>query len=403
MTKIPRREFLASAALSAGAFLALPRATLDAGTSSASALPSPCASNAWTKHGVVLGSEPDGPVQNFTCPAEPIEHGCWRLWFSASRAPRSFTIGFAEGKPGEPMTRHLAVLSSGEPADAPFSVGNLPEGWRPVQVVHLHLKNGRHRIYFWAHGPKVVRYLAAESDDGRRYRVLDPLRPCLYHPQDRAVDAKAVAAVGLARWAKIKGSSQAQNEPAAPAGLLSNDATNVYQVDDGTFEMYSVGLVEVERGQPGYVAHDNAAGWVRVIDRYVSQDGLHWTDRRRVIVPDARDPGDQQFYYLAVTHTPQGRMGMLGHYRVEAQTMDLEWCYSADGIAWQRPSRQAWIPRGKPGELDCYGIYASHGMIRRDGLWHLFYTGVNAAHNAKHSFGPPTQSIMYATCPQPWS
>jgi hypothetical protein len=65
-----------------------------------------------------------------------------------------------------------------------------------------------------------------------------------------------------------------------------------------------------------------------VIDRYTSEDGLHWNDRRRVIVRNPQDPADQQFYYLAVAHTPQGRMGMLGHYRVAAQTMDLEWCFS---------------------------------------------------------------------------
>ena len=68
----------------------------------------------------------------------------------------------------------------------PLAIGNLPDAWKPVQGVHLHLLNGKHRLYFWAHGPQILRYLAAESDDGRRYRVLNPLRPVLYHPSDRA-------------------------------------------------------------------------------------------------------------------------------------------------------------------------------------------------------------------------
>ena len=59
-----------------------------------------------------------------------------------------------------------------------------------------------------------------------------------------------------------------------------------------------------------------------MVDRYVSEDGLHFEKRQRVIDRDAKDPPDQQFYYLSVTHTPKGRIGMLGHYRCQAQTMD---------------------------------------------------------------------------------
>ena len=85
----------------------------------------------------------------------------------------------------------------------------------------------------------MVRYLAADSDDGRRYRVLDPHRPCLYHPVDRAVDGTEAATAGLTRYAKRK-SNRPPGEPAAPARLISNDATMVYRLPDGTFEMYSV-------------------------------------------------------------------------------------------------------------------------------------------------------------------
>lgn len=199
-----------------------------------------------------------------------------------------------------------------------------------------------------------------------------------------------------------KVATRPDNEPPATARLVSNDATNVYRLPDGTFEMYSAALLEVAKDDPRYIAHDNAAGWVRVIDRYTSVDGLDWTDRRRVLAPDARDPVDQQFYYLSVTHTPRGRVGMLGHYRVQAQTMDLEACFSVDGIRWERSRRRAWITRGEPGEPDSYGIYAPHALAPRDGLWHLFYTGVNEAHNHKHSHGPPTRVVMHATYDGLW-
>ncbi len=363
----------------------------------------PCAPTAWRKRGVVLAaSEPweeDG-IQSFTSPAEPLPGGAWRIWYTATGS-RSGRIAFAEGVPGEPMRKYAAQYSPGEPPDVPFGVGNLPAGWRPKQVVHVSLPNGGHRIYFWAHGPGILRYVAADSDDGRRYRVVDPLRPVLYHPNDRA--ARGVPSPDGVMLHKQKSNARPAEEPLAPPGLISNDATNVYRKPDGTFELYSVGLVAVPKGDPAYMAHDNAPGLLRVIDRYTSADGLVFDTRSRIIQRDAQDPVDQQFYYLSVTRTPQGCIGMLGHYRCDAQTMDLEWCFSRDGAEWQRPLRRAWLPRGQPPAIDSYGIYANSQLVQRDGQWHLFYTGVNSAHNGKDSHGPPQQAILYATTPSIWA
>jgi hypothetical protein len=103
-----------------------------------------------------------------------------------------------------------------------------------------------------------------------------------------------------------------------------------------------------------------------------------------------------------VTHTPKGRVGMLGHYRCQAQTMDLEWCFSRDGVAWQRPLRRAWLPRGNPPAPDCYGIYGNSRLVHHGGRWHLFYTGVNDSHNGRKSYGKPRQVVMYATAKSIW-
>lgn len=256
---------------------------------------------------------------------------------------KGYGLAYAEGVPGQPMKKTAAQCTPGEPADAPFALGNLPEKWRPVQGIHIRLRNGKHRLYFWAHGPQILRYLAAESDDGRRYRVLDPLRPVLYHPSDRA--AWGVTSPDSLLVHREPNPARPAEEPAAASRLISNDATNVYQLPNGSFELYSVGLIRVPKDDPAYMAHDNAPGLLRVIDRYTSADGLHFETRRRVIRRDAQDPVDQQFYYLSVTHTAQGRIGLLGHYRCQAQTMDLEWCFSRDGIEWQRPQRRAWLAR----------------------------------------------------------
>jgi hypothetical protein len=263
------------------------------------------------------------------------------------------------------------------------------------------LRNGRHRIYFWAHGPQIKRYLAAESADGRRYRVVNLLRPVLYHPNDRA--AQGVPSPDGVMLVRRKAQGRPTEEPLAPARLISNDATTIYQRSDGTFELYSVGLVPVSKDDPAYMPHDNAPGLLRVIDRYTSDDGLAFETRQRVIQRDAADPVDQQFYYLSVTRTPRGCVGLLGHYRCEAQTMDLEWCYSRDGTVWERPLRRAWLPRGQPPAVDSYGIYANSHLVQDGGRWHLFYTGVNTAHNGKDSHGKPQQAILHATTDSLWA
>lgn len=366
-------------------------------------LPGPCAASHWRKRGIVLqATEPweGDSIQHFTNCAEPLGRGAWRLWYSVSGPRQGYTVATAEGVPGEPMRKVAAALSPGAPQDGPLAIGNLPEGWRPVQAVHVSLRNGRHRLYFWAHGPQIARYLAAESEDGRRYRVLDPMRPVLYHPNDRAAFG-VPSPDGMMLRAETSASRPAA-EPLALPQLISNDATNVYQVRDGSFEMYSVALVRVPKTDPAYVAEDNAPGLLRVIDRYTSEDGLHFENRRRVIARDAGDPADQQFYYLAVTHTARGRVGMLGHYRCRAQTMDLEWCFSKDGVEWRRPLRTAWLARGEPPEADCYGIYAGSRLVEDQGEWHLFYTGTNSAHNGRHAYGPARQVVMLATADSIW-
>jgi hypothetical protein len=351
----------------------------------------------------VLGPSEDweaASVENFTCPAEPIGGDRWRIWYSSHGSEYRYNVAYAEGVPGGPFRKVRARVTAGDPGEGEFVIGHLPDGWHPIQVVHIHLKDGRHRIYFWVHGPRVTRYLAAESDDGKRYTVVDPLRPVLWHPNDRAAHGVPTPDGVTLPYGPV---ARPADEPVAESRLISNDSTSVYQLDDGTFEMYSVGLVRVPADDPAYVAADNAPGLLRVIDRYTSADGLRFENRQRVIERDARDPVDQQFYYLMVTHTPQGRVGMLGHYRVEAQTMDLEWCFSRDGVKWDRPLRTAWLPRGDKTEADSYGIYAPHSLVRHGGTWHLFYNGDNAAHNLKDSHGPPRSVVLHATTDSIWA
>lgn len=395
ITYIKRREFITSLG---GAGLGLMAGTRLLAQAPRGLVGAP----AWKLHGELFRhhGEPAGAwIQNFTSTVEPLEGNRWRIWGSIS-VPKSEVklVGFFTGTVGGEWKPTMAVCSPGTPdVKADLAIGGLPEGCHPVQVVTLRLKDDRTRLYFWAHGRGVVRYLAADSENGRSFRVVNALTPCLYHPSDRAVDGQAALAAGLERFAKRK-AAPVMGEPLAPVSLISNDATNVYQLPDGSFEMYSVALMQVAKDDPRYAAQDNIPGLIRVMDRYTSTDGLNWGNRKRVLVPDERDPQDLQFYYLSVTYTERGRIGLLGHYRLATQTIDIEPCFSTDGIQWQRPLRQPWIARGAPGSPDSYMLHAPHAMVHRDGQWWLFYTGGNFAHNHRQSYGAPDRAILLATC-----
>ena len=205
----------------------------------------------------------------FLCAAEPLDADRWRLWYSINHHSIPAIFGIAEGVPGELMTRHEAVLSPGEPPTSPLSIGNLPEGWAPWArsicgwpTGGIGYTSGFTPAPSYECWPPIATTAGAIASSIRCGR-------CLYHPNDRAVDGKAT---GLSRLAG-KQAKLAAVEPAAVPTLAPNDATNIYQLSDGSFEMYTVALMEVGRDDPRYVPEDNVPGWIRVIDRLRSATG----------------------------------------------------------------------------------------------------------------------------------
>ena len=93
----------------------------------------PCPPQAWKKQGIVLGpdaAERNGSIQNFTCPAEPLGGDRWRIWSSLSESSSQFNLAWADGAPGNPFSRRVAMLTTGQPADVPFAISHLPKNWR---------------------------------------------------------------------------------------------------------------------------------------------------------------------------------------------------------------------------------------------------------------------------------
>lgn len=319
----------------------------------------------------------------FPSSVECLGNGQFSLYYSVFNpqdGPAGFAIGRAHGE-WNALQCEQALKSACPSGTSPsLTIWNLPNGWNPIQPIHLKLLNGRHRLYFWIHGKGVVRFLAAESDDDVNYTVVNANTPCLYHYNDRATGEKQPDLGGLT-WNQALG-QRPDNEPEAPVELVCNDPTTVYQLPDGTFEMYSAAIRKANPEKGEVVYADNAVGYCRHIRRFVSPDGLRWKCCGTVLAPDDADAPYLQFYYLAVHHEPTGRrIGFIGRYNVLEQSMDIERCYSEDGVIWNRPERIPFIQR-TPQEVM---LQAPCNPMVHDGTqFNFFYTSCNNSHNGKY-------------------
>jgi hypothetical protein len=306
-----------------------------------------------------------------------------RLYYSGRSAGEPHgAICIAESEDGirwvKPKLGQVRV--SGQDTNA-LRIEGVPADADTTQPSLVQLKDGRWRMYFWAHVQKPAhygRYVAAESADGIHFRVVNFENPCLRHPSD------------IGKWAWLDGPESRRQARAAgltDAAALAlervrtNDAVHTYADPSGGYEMFSVFPLPNSDAIGRSVHHDNAPFMLRVITRRTIEDGLVWSDPEFVAVPDASDPWDQQFYYLAQHRLDYLRIGFMGHYRVWDQTMDIEMTYSTDGHRWHRPMRGAWLPRGPEGSPDSMMVYMPTHLIDRGDHWLGLYSGTNATHN----------------------
>ena len=149
----------------------------------------------WTKRGTVLTPETGQRICGFPSSVEYLGNGSFCLYYSLlsespKAGPAAFRIGRAIGRPEElkPTLAHLQETQAR--GNVQFTLGGLPAEWHPIQPIHLRFQNGVYRIYFWAHGDGVVRFLAADSKDDVNFNVVNASTPCLYHYVDRATPQK---------------------------------------------------------------------------------------------------------------------------------------------------------------------------------------------------------------------
>jgi hypothetical protein len=115
-----------------------------------------------------------------------------------------------------------------------------------------------------------------------------------------------------------------------------------------------------------------------------SADGIHWTNEQVVLRADAKDPPTANIQYLFVI--PYG-----GYYvgfatlHDESGTFRIQLAWSADGIKWRRPWRNAWLDVGTEGAFDSGMVLGpADPIIRQTEMW-FPYGGFPIRHDSKET------------------
>ena len=351
--------------------------------------------------------EPDRPsdgrrTMSFCSSIVPLDEGGLRLYYSVSDfAAEVRGIAVAESADGlhweKPALGQFQV--DGQDTNR-LAIAGLAEGvTRCGQPQVCRTESGTWRMYFWVNHRPYLRYAVAESDDGISWEVADFDRPAIYHPlelgswiwtpgipppvdeADTGPDQKALEIFvpgPAAEWGALLHQLDA-DELVQVKRLRANDAAYVYRDEEtGGYEFFAPWPLCNIEGGARRAEHDNAPFMLRAIHRRTSPDGLEWSDAELMIAPDEDDPLDQQFYYLAQHRQEGWRIGMLGSYPVQDQTMDIELCFSRDGRRWERPVRTPWIKREDPEEAGM--VYAPNRLIDAGEHWLLLYTASPGRH-----------------------
>lgn len=266
------------------------------------------------------------------------------------------------------------LLDCSDNPQGEFTLKGMDKCLRPIQPNIFKMDSNSYRMYFWAHyhgTPRMVRFLMATSSDLHHWEIANNGQPILCHYSDI-----------------LSTSGQ------FPVTRQCNDATNVYQRKDGSFEIVSASLIRLDAdSKTRYYQKDLWKGYVRVIQRWTG-DGLNnWSQPEIIVLPDENDPVDLQMYYLCINELPHGNLGLLGRYSVARQEMTIEPVWSFDRRHWIRPLRKA-----IDFEKNSLIVAPAHHMVEKDDKLIIYYTKANYDHNFKTSDNSkPTTTICKAT------
>ncbi len=260
--------------------------------------------------------------------------------------------------------------------DGYFSLSGLPLEFKPLQANVLRLGRADWRMFFWAHKHtegRQVRFMVASSRNGLNWQMIaDEQSIALCHHGDVLCQQ--------GKW---------------PLHLQSNDATTVYRRPDGSWELFSAALMYYPPAQERPQNKDLRENLIRLIQRWTSADGWHWSTPEVIILPDEQDSSDLQFYYLTSTDLDGYRLGLLGRYNCQVRQLTIEPVWSLDGRSWQRPYRENCLPLLEDSQKVFMAVPAQY-LLRSGDTLTLYYGIANYDHSHVTVDGSAPQNAIAA-------
>lgn len=129
-------------------------------------------------------------------------------------------------------------------------------------------------------------------------------------------------------------------------------------------------------------------GNIRQFARFESTDGITWnTDKPTwaFYVDDKDEAWEPYLQFYGIGILPVGDLYLattMEWHSGKQDNMEVGLAYSTDTIKWHRPFRGRFIlPRSAEGEWDWGQTRQAAGVIEKDGMWWLYYTGYPFTHD----------------------
>lgn len=180
------------------------------------------------------------------------------------------------------------------------------------------------------------------------------------------------------RWTKVK-------------DYASEDIIDIshFMIDPGQDNKYVVyGRTlyvspEIEKAWRDYDWFDEIYNGRSVI-RTTSRDFINWTPAEFVMGADLKDPPSTMIYSMNVFPYEGVYLGMAQRYisRPDTSTIDIQLAISRDGVNFERPFREAFIPLGGVGTWDRFMVFNVSGPpLEQEDALHFYYGARTSRHN----------------------
>lgn len=319
----------------------------------------------WQKCGVVITADrpyecEDGHMINTFPSKAPCEDGApWFYWI-CSLNDNYVNLVMMDGQ-----EKHLLSRDG----NGAFTLAGLPEDMMPAAPEVFKLGPRHYRMYFWTRGlgeTRKIRFMVAESTDLHHWQVANDGKPLLSHHGDST-------------WGD-----------GLPASRICNDATTVYHHPDGSWEFFSAAITSIRDPQSPYANKELCPGFVRIVMRWTSPDGLHLSEPEIVLTPDAHDSPATQCYYLSVLDLEPYTVGIFGNFNIQNQRLLMEPVWSRDHRHWSRTTRRALFEKDYVTAASITDI-----NLEADGTVSLYYSASNTDHDGKIKAGNVAENKLY--------